>query len=155
MAELKEINTQLETIKNDLFNLMKTHPAYETLDEKLKGDVGRILDGYKVKAKSRTSGTIRVSAGVGYEDESSKPKEESNNTVWWSSSSSSYETIKQSAKDLKQEIKNKIRENISKPRLILRLKDLISNHATLSAKKDQLIPETTETTETTKRIAEV
>lgn len=152
-AELKEINAQLETIKNDLFNLMKTHPAYETLDEKLKGDVSRILAGYKVeaKAKPRTSGIVRVSAGIGtsigtstgVEDESSaKPKEDSKKGKWWISSSN----IVQSAKDLNQKIKNKIHENISKPRLILKLKDLIGKEATLSAKKDQLTTETSAAT---------
>ena len=152
-AELKEINAQLESIKNDLFNLMKTHPAYATLDEPLKGDVSRILDGYKAeaKAKPRTSGIVRVSAGIGTstsigtgtsagveDDESSaKPKEDSKTGKWWISSFN----IVQSAKDLKQDIKNKIRENISKPRLILKLKELISKEATLSAKKDQLTTE--------------
>ena len=149
-AELKEINAQLDSIKNDLFNLMKTHPSYATLeDEKLKGEVSRILDGYKAEAKAnpRTSGTVRVSTGIGTsagveEDESSaKPKEDSKTGKWISSSD-----IVQSAKDLKQDIKNKIRRNISKPRLILRLKDLISKHATLSAKKDQLTPETSAAT---------
>ena len=152
-AELKEINAQLESINNDLFNLMKTHPAYATLDKSIKDNVSRILDGYnpETKAKTRTSGTVPVSAGLGVsasagiEDESSaKPKEDSNNnTVWWTSSSSSYETVIQSAKDLKQNIKNKIRKNISKPRLIIRLKDLIAKHATLSAKKNQLTLEPT------------
>jgi hypothetical protein len=145
-AELKDITDQLETIKNDLYNFMKTHPAYSTLDDKLKGEVSRILDGYK--AKPRTSGAVRVSAGIGTstgtragveEDESSaNPKEPSTSGKWWSSSSNN---IVQSAKDLKQDIKNKIRENISKPRLILRLKELIAKEATLSAKKDQLTPE--------------
>lgn len=152
-AELKEVNTQLDSIKNDLFNLMKTHPAYATLDEKLKDDVSRILEGYKVeaKAKPRTSGIVRVSAGIGTsadveEDDgsSAKPKEDSKTDKWWISSFN----IVQSAKDLKQDIKNKIRENISKPRLILRLKDFISKHATLSAKKSQITPETTESTRT-------
>jgi hypothetical protein len=151
-AELKEINAQLETIKNDLFNLMKTHPAYATLDDKkIKDDVSRILAGYKV---DRTSGTVRVSPGILSKkedgDKSSKPKEESKKTIWWSSSSSSYDTVIQSAKKLKQTLKNKIRQNISKPRLILRLKDLISKEAALSAKKDQLT--TSETSETTKPI---
>jgi hypothetical protein len=131
---------------NDLFNLMKTHPAYATLDdEKIKDDVSRILDGYEVEAKPRTSGTVRVSAGVG-DESSTKTKEESKKTIWWSSSSSSYDTIIQSAKNLRQTLKNKIRQNISKPRLILRLKDLIGKEATLSAKKEQLTSETTERT---------
>ena len=137
-AELKEITDQLETVKNDLFNLTKTHPAYATLDDtKIKGDVSRILDGYEVDAKPRTRGTVRVSVRVG-DESSTKPKEESKKTIWWSSSSSSYDTIIQSAKKFKQTLKNKIRQNISKPRLILRLKDLIGKEATLSAKRDQL-----------------
>lgn len=152
IAELKEINAQLDSIRNDLFDLMKTHPAYSTLDESLKSDVTRILDGYKAeaKAKPRTSGTVRVSSGTGTiagveEDESSaKPKEDSKTGKWWISS---YDIV-ESAKYLKREIKKTIRRNISKPRLILRLKDLISKHATLSAKKDQLTPETTESTRT-------
>ncbi len=156
MAELKEVNAQLDSIKNDLLDLMKTHPAYATLDEPLKGDVSRILDGYKAeaKAKPRTSGIVRVSAaGIGTsvgtsagveEDESSAKPKDSKTGKWWISS---YDIV-QSAKDLKREIKKKIRRNISKPRLILRLKDLISKHATLSTKKDQLTPETTESTRT-------
>ena len=146
-AELKEINAQLDSIKNDLFNLMKTHPAYATLDKTIKDDVSRILDGYEVDAKPRRSGAVRVSPGILSKkedgDESSKPKEESKKTIWWSSSSSSYDTVIQSAKKLKQTLKNKIHENISKPRLILKLKGLIGKEATLSAKRDQLIPEPT------------
>jgi hypothetical protein len=153
-AELKEINIQLKTIKTDLYNFMKTHPAYATLDEKLKGEVSRILDGYEVEAKPRTSGTVRVSPGIlskkGDGDDSSKPKDESKKTIWWSSSSSySYDNILESAKNLKEIVKTKIRQNISKPRLILRLKDLIGKEATLSAKKDQLTPETSEPTKPT------
>ncbi len=139
-AELKEINAQLETVKNDLFNLMKTHPAYATLDKPIKDDVTRILEGYEVGDKPRMSGTVRVGARLG-DESSTKLKEDSKKTIWWSSSSSSYNTIIQSAKKLKQTLKNKIYENISKPRLILKLKGLIGKEATLSAKRDQLTSE--------------
>jgi hypothetical protein len=155
-AELKEINAQLKTIKTDLYNFMKTHPAYATLDKPIKDDVSRILDGYEVdaKAKPRTSGTVRVSPGILSKkedgDESSKPKEESKKTIWWSSSTPSYDNFIQSAKNLKEIVRTTIHQNISKPRLILRLKDLIGKEATLSAKKDQLT--TSETSETTKPI---
>ena len=150
-AELKEIIAQLETNKSDLFNLMKTHPAYATLDDaNLKSDVSRILQGYKVdtEAKPRTSVTVRVSPSIvskkGDVDESSNPKAERTSGKWWSSPSSySYDDIVESAKKFKQTMKNKIHENISKPRLILKLKELISKEATLSAKKDQLTTEPT------------
>jgi hypothetical protein len=149
-AELKEITAQLETIKNDLFNLMKTHPAYSTLDEPLKKEVTRILDGYKVDDKPRTSGTVRVSLSKKEdEDESSKPKDASTSGKWWSSSSYSSDNFIQSVKKFSQTLKNKIHENISKPRLIIKLKGLIAKEAALSAKKSQLTTEPSATTRPT------
>jgi hypothetical protein len=146
-TELKDITDQLETTKNDLFNLMKTHPAYPTLDETLKKEVSRILDGYKVDAKPRTSGTVRVSLSKKEdEDESSKPKDASTSGKWWSSSSYSSDNFIQSLKKINQTLKNKIHENISKPRLIIKLKGLIAKEAALSAKKDQHTTEKSATT---------
>jgi hypothetical protein len=141
-AELKEITAQLETIKNDLFNLMKTHPAYATLDEKLKDSVTSILKKYEMDVKTEPIG--EGEAG----EPSAPPKEESKNGKWWSSSSYSRDDIIRAAKKFKQTMKNKIRQNISKPRLIIRLNDLIAQEAALSAKQDQLIL-TSETTKTT------
>lgn len=142
-AELKEITAQLETTKNDLFNLMKTHPAYATLDEKLKDSVTSILKKYEMEDTSDVS----PKDGDELRESSSKPsKEASKSGKWWSSSPLSYADIVKSAKKFKQTMRNKIHENISKPRLILRLNDLISKEATLSAKKDQLTSETSATT---------
>ena len=134
IAELKEVNAQLETLKEDLYNLTITHPAYSTLDKKpLKDDVSRILKDYKPE----TGATVATTETMPHESET---KEESKNSKWWSTSYSSDDLVR-TAKEFNQTMKNKIRENISKPRLILRLKDLISKHATLSAKKDQLTAE--------------
>ena len=144
-AELKEITAQLETIKNDLFNLMKTHPAYATLDEKLKDSVTSILKKYEMDVKTEPIG--EGEAG----EPSAPPKEESKNGKWWSSSSYSRDDIIRAAKKFKQTMKNKIRQNISKPRLIIRLNDLIAQEAALSAKQDQL----NLTSETTKTTADV
>jgi hypothetical protein len=142
-AELKEINAQLETIKEDLYNLTITHPAYSTLDKPdLKNNVSRILKDYKPE-------TVAVAREIMPHD--SDTKEESKNSKWWSTSYSSDDLVR-AAKKFKQTMKNKIRENISKPRLILRLTELITKEATLSTKKDQLTAETTETTEPTKSI---
>jgi len=136
-AELKEINAQLKTIEADLFNLKNTHPAYSMLDTTLKDKVSRILDRYKVDDKSLTSVTFRVRSKKEDDGESSKSNDDENKkTIWWNDSSSSF-----SYDNFKQTIKNTIRQNISKPRLILRLNDLISKEATLSAKKDQLTTE--------------
>lgn len=138
-AQLKEITDQLKTIKNDLFNLSSTHPAYARLDdENLKANVSRILAGHEVEDKPGTSGILSKKEDG---DESSKPKDESKQTIWWNYS---YDNIIQSAKNFKQTLRNKIRQNISKPRLILRLKDLISKEETLSAKKEQLTLEKSE-----------
>jgi hypothetical protein len=135
-AELEETTAQLETIKNDLFNLMKTHPAYATLDEKLKDSVTSILKKYEMDVKTEP-------IGKGEDGEpSAPPKEESKNGKWWSSSSYSRDDIIRAAKKFKQTMKNKIRQNISKPRLIIRLNDLIAQEAALSAKQDQLTSET-------------
>jgi hypothetical protein len=111
---------------------MKTHPAYPTLDEKLKDSVTSILKKYEMDVKTEP-------IGKGEAEEPSKPsKEASKSGKWWSSSTPSYDDIVKSAKKFKQTMRNKIHENISKPRLILRLNDLIRKEATLSAKKDQL-----------------
>jgi hypothetical protein len=133
-AELKEINAQLKTIEADLFNLKNTHPAYSMLDTTLRDRVSRILDRYKVDDKSLTSVTFRVRSKKEDDGESSKSNDDENKkTIWWNDSFS-YDNFKQT-------MRNKIRQNISKPRLILRLNDLISKEATLSAKKDQLTTE--------------
>jgi hypothetical protein len=144
-AELEEITAQLETIKNDLFNLMKTHPAYATLDEKLKDSVTSILKKYEMDFKTEPIG--KGEAG----EPSAPPKEESKNGKWWSSSSYSRDDIIRAAKKFKQTMKNKIRQNISKPRLIIRLNDLIAQEAAISAKQDQL----NLTSETPKTTADV
>lgn len=132
-AELKEITAQLETIKSDLFNLMKTHPAYATLDEQLKDSVTSILKKYEMDVK-----TDPVDEEGEAGEPSAPPKEESKHGKWWSSSSYSRDDIIRAAKKFKQTMKNKVRQSISKPRLIIRLNDLISREAALSAKQDQL-----------------
>jgi hypothetical protein len=140
-AELKEINAQLETLKEDLYNLTITHPAYSTLDKKtLKDDVSRILKDYKPETGA-VDATVATVATVATEPHKSETKEESKNSKWWSNSYSSDDLVR-AAKKFKQTMKNKIRENISKPRLILRLNDFITKEATLSTKKDQLTAET-------------